>query len=142
MWGLFFSVIAGAAMSVQGVMNTKLSESVGLYESNVFVQGTAFLLSAVAALIMGGGGFGSIQSVEKVYLFGGVIGLVITITVMLGIKSLGPSVAISAILISQLSAAALIEGFGWLGAEKTAFGWAKALGIALMTGGMLLIKGR
>ena len=32
--GFLFAVIAGAAMSVQGVMNTRLSEKIGLYESN------------------------------------------------------------------------------------------------------------
>ena len=70
-------------MSIQGVFNTRLSEKIGLYESNVFVQGTAFLLSIVAVLIMGKGGFKEIFSVEKYYLLGGVLGLVITITVML-----------------------------------------------------------
>ena len=39
------SIIAGAAMSIQGVMNTRLSEGIGLCESNAFVQGTAFVLS-------------------------------------------------------------------------------------------------
>ena len=38
--GFLFSVIAGAAMSVQGVMNTRLQEHVGLWEANAYVQGT------------------------------------------------------------------------------------------------------
>ena len=142
MWGFIFSVVAGTAMSVQGVMNTKLSESVGLYESNAFVQGTAFLLSAVAALIMGGGdgGFEHLREVERVHLFGGVVGLVITITVMLGIKDLGPLTAVSVILAAQLLTAAAIEAFGFLSAEKTEFGWTKCAGIALMIGGILMLR--
>ena len=51
--GFLFAVIAGAAMSVQGVMNTRLSEKIGLYESNAWVQGTAFILSLLAVWILG-----------------------------------------------------------------------------------------
>ncbi len=54
MLGFIFSIIAGAAMSLQGVMNTRLSEKVGLFESNLYVQGMAFMLSAAAFMIMGG----------------------------------------------------------------------------------------
>ena len=127
-------------MSIQGVFNTSLSEKIGLYESNVFVQGTAFLLSIVAVLIMGKGGFKEIFSVEKYYLLGGVLGLVITITVMLSIKGLSPTIAISTILISQLLVAALIDAFGLFGSEKVAFGWTKYVGIAMMIGGVLVFK--
>ncbi|PWM24065.1 MAG: hypothetical protein DBX44_05005 [Oscillospiraceae bacterium] len=140
MAGVIFSILAGMAMSIQGVMNTRLSEKIGLYESNLFVQGTAFLLSLVAALLLGQGNFGAIGEVNRVYLFGGVLGLAITITVMLGIRSLSPTVAISIILISQLLVAALIDAFGLLGSEKVPFGWAKFLGLGLMIAGVLLFK--
>ena len=68
------------------------------------------------------------------------LGIVITLTVMLGIKSLGTTLAISIILISQLLIAAVIDAFGLMGSEKVAFGWSKYVGLALMTGGMLLFK--
>lgn len=68
------------------------------------------------------------------------MGLVITLTVMLGIKSLGTTVAISIILMSQLLVAALIDAFGLMGSEKIAFGWNKFVGLAVMCGGMLLFK--
>lgn len=140
MIGFLFSIIAGAAMSIQGVFNTRLSEKIGLYESNVFVQGTAFLLSIVAVLIMGKGGFKELVNVEKYYLLGGVLGLVITVTVMLSIKGLSPTIAISTILISQLLVAALIDAFGLFGSERVAFGWTKYIGIAMMIGGVLVFK--
>ena len=140
MSGVIFSIIAGAAMSVQGVMNTRLSDKIGLYESNAFVQGTAFLLSIIAVWIMGKGSFKSIAEVNKLYLLGGVLGLVITVTVMLGIGKLSPTVAISVILISQLFVAALIDAFGLMDSEKIMFGWNKFLGMALMIGGVLLFK--
>ena len=134
------SIIAGAAMSIQGVMNTRLSEGIGLYESNAFVQGTAFVLSIIAMLVLGNGNWKELGSVNKLYLLGGALGLVITITVMVGIKNLSPTIAISVILIAQLFVAALIDAFGLMGAEKVAFGWSQYVGLGLMIAGVLLFK--
>lgn len=138
--GFIFSAIAGAAMSVQGVMNTRLSDKIGLFEANAFVQGTAFLLSLIAVWIVGKGDFRLIGQTDKLYLFGGVLGLVITITVMLGVGKLSPTVAISVILIAQLLVAALIDAFGLMGSEKIVFSWNKYVGLLLMLGGVLLFK--
>ena len=134
------SIIAGAAMSVQGVMNTRLGEGVGTYHANAFVQSTAALLSWGALVFVKNGSFSRLGEVSKWYWLGGVLGLVITVTVMLGIKSLGPTVAISVILIAQLLVAALIDAFGLMGSEKLAFGWMKFLGLGLMTLGVLLFQ--
>lgn len=140
MLGFIMSIIAGAAMSFQGVINTRLSEKIGLYESNVFVQGTAFLLAICAVFLLGKGDFTAILHVNKVYWLGGVLGLIITVTVMLAIGGLSPTVAISVILVSQLLVAAVLDAFGFLGCEKIPFDWSKYLGIALMIGGVLLFK--
>ena len=139
--GIIFSIIAGMAMSVQGVMNTRLGEGIGNMEANVFVQGTAFALALAVLLFYRQGSFAQLGSVNKLYWLGGALGIVITLTVMLGIKNLGTTLAISIILISQLLVAALIDAFGIMGSEKIAFGWSKYLGLALMTGGMLVFKG-
>jgi len=127
-------------MSFQGVINTRLSEKIGLYESNAFVQGTAFIFSIIAMFMLGKGSFREILSVDKIYLFGGLIGLIITITVMLSIQNQSPTVAISVILISQLLVAAIIDAFGLLGTEKACFCWTKYVAIALMIGGVILFK--
>lgn len=142
MWGVLWSVLAGAAMSVQGVLNTRLSSRIGLYESNLLVQGIAFALSAMAVLFLGKGNFAALAGANKVYLLGGVLGIVITITVMLAIKGMGPTVAISVILIAQLLVAALIDAFGWFGAEKLPFGWQKYVGVGLMVAGVLFFKAK
>ncbi len=140
LWGIIFSIIAGMAMSVQGVMNTRLGEGIGNIEANTFVQGTAFALALIVLIFWRQGSFTALGQVNKLYWLGGVLGIVITLTVMLGIKSLGTTLSISIILISQLLIAAVIDAFGLMGSEKVAFGWSKYVGLALMTGGMLLFK--
>ena len=140
MIGVIMSAVAGAAMSFQGVINTRLSDKIGLYESNAFVQGTAFVLGLLACWILGKGDFSGIRQVSWVYWTGGVLGLIITVTVMLGIGNLSPTYAISVILISQLLVAALIDALGLLESEKVPFVWSKWAGLALMIGGVLLFK--
>ena len=138
--GYIFSAIAGAVMSIQGVMNTRLSEKIGTYESNSFVQGTAFAASLVLLLFLKNGNWANIKDINKVYLLGGLLAPVITVTVMLGIKNLSPTVAVSVILISQLFVAALIDAFGIFDSKQISFGWNKYLALLLMIGGVLLFK--
>ena len=140
MLAVLFSILAGAAMSVQGVLDTRLSGRIGLYESNVLIQGMAFALSFLALLFLGNGNFSALGEVNRYYLLGGVLGIVITLAVMLAMRGLGPTVAVSVILISQLLVAALIDAFGWFDSEQIPFGWQKFAGLALMVGGVLLFK--
>lgn len=140
--GIVFSIAAGMAMSVQGVMNTRLDEGIGTMEANAFVQGTAFALALAVLMFWRQGSFSQLGHVSKLYWLGGVLGIVITVTVMLGIKSLGTTLAVSVILISQLLVAACIDAFGLMGSERLAFTWHKYAGLVLMTGGMLLFKCR
>jgi len=140
LFGFITAIIAGAAMSIQGVMNTRLSEKIGLYESNAYVQGTAFILSLIAMAIFGNGSFKSIFEADKIYLTGGLLGLVITVTVMLSIRHSSPTVAISVILIVQLLVAACIDAFGILDTPKVPFTWGKYAGLAAMLVGVLLFK--
>lgn len=46
MLGFLSAILAGAAMSVQGVMNTRLGEKVGTLETNAFVQLIGFFAGA------------------------------------------------------------------------------------------------
>ena len=139
MTGVLMCILSGAAMSVQGVFNTRLSDKIGLLESNFIVQGTALVLAAIS-LFWARGSFSQIGGVNKLYLTGGVLAMVITITVMLGIKNLSPTVAISIILVSQLAAAALIDAFGLFDSDKVVFGIRKIIGLAIMIGGIILFS--
>ena len=139
MLGIIMCIVSGAAMSLQGVFNTRLSEQTGLLESNFIVQATALVL-AVVSLFWAKGNMVGALTVNKLYLSGGVLAMVITLTVMLGIKNLSPAVAISIILVSQLAMAALIDAFGWFGTEKAVFGLRKIIGLAVMIAGIVIFS--
>ena len=139
MTGILMCILSGAAMSVQGVFNTRLSDKIGLLESNFIVQAIAVVLAAIS-LFWAKGSFSQIGGVNKLYLTGGVLAMVITVTVMLGIKNLSPTIAISIILVSQLAAAALIDAFGLFDSDRVVFGIRKIIGLAVMIGGIILFS--
>lgn len=138
--GIIFAIIAGLCMTFQGVFNTRLSEKIGLWETNVFVQGTALLATLIIMFIAGNGSFKPLKDVNKLYLTGGLFGAAIIYTVMMGIDSLGPTFAIAIILIAQLSSASVVDGFGLFGTEVVKFGITQIIGLVLMVGGIIVFK--
>jgi transporter family-2 protein len=140
MLGILFSIIAGISMSLQGVFNTRLSEKVGSWEANVFVQGTGFLIALAVLFFNGIGGFKHIKEVNKIYLLGGILGVIIIFTVMKGIKDMGPTCAIAIILVAQLTSAALIDAIGLFDSAQIKFGLTKIAGIVIMIVGIIIFK--
>ncbi len=141
MIGFFIALISGALMSVQGVFNTKVTESSGLWAANVFVQFTAFLLCLLAWLCFDRTSFKDVVAVEpKYFLLGGVMGAFITLTVIKSMDALGPARAVMLIVISQLIVAYLIELFGLFGVEKQPFSWRKVIGALTAIAGFIIFK--
>ena len=127
-------------MSLQGVFNTRVSEKIGLWETNVIVQGTGLILTLIMLLIAGNGNFRTIKEVNKLYLLGGFLGAIIIFSVMQGITSLGPTYSISTILVAQLLTAGVIDSFGMFGADQIKFALSKFIGIGIMIVGIVVFK--
>lgn len=140
MFGIIICIAAGAAMSIQGVMNTRLGESIGTSEANAFVQATAAVLALGVLIFHRDGSFSALGETSWLYMLGGVLGLVITLTVMLGMHVLTPATAVSIILVSQLLTAGAIDALGLMGTERVPLTWSKALGAALMIAGVIIFK--
>jgi len=141
MVGIFFALIAGLLMSVQGVFNTRVMDSSNMWATNSWVQFTAFAVSISVWFINGHESLFSVFNVSnKLYLFGGVIGAFITFTVIKSISGLGPIYATMLILLAQLVVSCVIEMFGLFGIEKLCFEWSKIIGVALMIAGIIIFK--
>ncbi len=138
--GYLFGIIAGASMSVQGVMNTRLSEKIGLYYANLFVSGISLILSLILFFIFNKTPLGKITEANKLYLLGGVLGIVITFTVMITVQKLSPTLATSTILVSQLLVSSLIDAFGLMDSKVITFSWNKYLALAMLIAGVVLFK--
>ena len=141
MIGFFIALLSGALMSVQGVFNTQVTKTTGMWVSNGWVQFSAFIVCLVMWLIMGRDSVAAIGKVEPKYmLLGGVIGAGITWTVIKSMAQLGPAKAALLIVISQLIVAYVIELFGRFGVEKEPLEWRKVGGMALALIGVAIFQ--
>lgn len=130
-------------MAVQGVFNTQVTKTTGMWVSNGWVQLSAFAVCMLAWIIMGRDSITTLMSVEPKYvLLGGIIGAGITWTVIKSMELLGPAKATLAIVITQLLASYLIELFGLFGVEKEPFVWRKVIGLGVAFIGILIFQWR
>lgn len=140
MFGIIFAIISGISMSIQGVFNTKLSEKIGLWETTVLIQGIALICSIIISLFIRDGNYTNLKNINKYYLIGGVLGVVITYTVVKSISLMGATLGIGIILVAQLLAAAIIDAFGLFGTNKIKFTLNNFIGIAIMIVGIIIFK--
>lgn len=127
-------------MSIQGVFNTRLGDKIGVWETNITVQATGLVLTFLILLSFGDGHLKDIRTCNKLYLLGGVLGVVIIFTVMKGIKELGTTYSIATILVAQLATAAFIDAVGLFDTVKVPFGINKYIGVAIMVVGIVIFK--
>lgn len=141
MWGILVALISGALMSIQGVFNTEVTKSSGIWVANVFVQATALLVCLIAWCTYERTPISGIFKVEPKYmLLGGAIGAFITYTVIKSMDMLGPAKAVMLIVIAQLVVAYAIELLGLWGTEKQPFEMRKAIGMLIAIVGVVIFK--
>ena len=140
MQGILFSLIAGIFISLQSIFNTRLSEKVGLWQTNIVVHGIGFLTSVILFLIIREENTSKWYEVEKVYLLGGVLGAMVVFSVMQGVIKLGPTYAILILLFAQLFSTIIIESMGLFGTPKTSISINNIIGIIVMVTGIIIFK--
>lgn len=141
MFGFLVALLSGALMSVQGVFNTQVTKTSGIWVANAFVQCSALLVCLAAWALTDRSSFGTLWKVEPRYmLLGGAIGAFITYTVIKGMDMLGPARAVMLIVISQLIVAYLIELFGLFGVEKQPLEVRKIVGMGVAIAGIVIFK--
>ena len=139
LFGILAAVLSGVLMSVQGVCNTAVSKTAGLWTTGVFVSLTAALVCCVIRVTGGNKeDFGMLWQVQPRYLLlGGLFGAVITGTVMFSIAKLGTARAELVIVIAQLAAAYCIALTGWFGSAQETFSWRRLLALLLAAAGVI-----
>ncbi|MBC5687445.1 DMT family transporter [Mediterraneibacter sp. NSJ-55] len=141
MAGFLIALLSGALMSVQGVFNTQVTKTTGMWVSNAWVQLSAFAVCFLLWLFNGRDSVLAIAKVEPKYmLLGGVIGAGITWTVIQSMGALGPAKAALLIVIAQLIVAYVIELFGLFGMEKEPLDLRKVGGLVLALIGITIFQ--
>lgn len=141
MIGFLIAMISGACMAVQGVFNTQVTKTTGMWVANGWVQSTALFVCLIAWIVTGREQISFLMKVEPRYLLlGGVIGAGITWTVMKSMSMLGPAKATLFIVTTQILVSYFIELIGLFGVEKEPFVWKKVFGLLIAFLGILIFQ--
>jgi transporter family-2 protein len=134
---------AGVSLAVQQVLNANLRGQIGSpWWAGVtsYVVGTLVML-AVAVPVDGVRGLGAmIGRVEGLTWIGGALGAMFIATAILMVPRLGATTTLGFVVVGQLIAAATIDHYGLLGVAQTSITPLRIAGVAMLMGGMVLIR--
>ncbi len=141
MWGTIIALLSGALMSIQGVFNTAVTKQTSIWVSAGWVQATAFITCLVMWFFTGRQETGGLWQVRPWYMLaGGVLGALITYTVIKSVGSLGPARSALLIVVSQIIVAYGIEVLGLFGMEKSGLEWKKVIGAVIAIVGIVIFR--
>lgn len=143
---LLITFVAGAGLSAQAALNSRLGKELGspffgsLSSFAIGVTSIALfvLVTRVAAPPEG---FGTVASRLPWWLWlGGVIGAVFVSVAAAYAGKLGLTLFSGAVIAGQLVASVVLDHYGWLVAERHPVSFLRLVGIALLVGGIVLIR--
>ncbi|NMB35670.1 MAG: DMT family transporter [Firmicutes bacterium] len=141
LFALLLAALAGATMALQGALNSALGKVVGLLEATLIVLLIGFLtaLLFLYPLGLGKGDILKLGGAPWYTLGGGVLIVLITYGVAASIPQVGAAKATTAIVAAQVTAAALIDHFGFFGLTALSFSWWKVLGLVFLATGTYIM---
>jgi len=140
---LGIAALAGAAMAIQGSLNSVLTKNAGIWPSMLWVHVTGTVVVA-AILLVSKSHLAAlwVQPAPWPAYLGGLLNVLIIWGVIKSMPVIGVGNATTAIVLLQLISAVLIDNMGLLGLKKLGFCWWNLLGVILMAAGarLMLIK--
>jgi len=140
MLGVLFAAMAGICISLQNVFNTRVGDGVGAIEATVVVHVVGLIASIIMVVLVGGGDLTKIAEVDKIYLFGGALGVAIVIGVIKGVTMLGAAQAVMVVMLAQLAVAYLIDTMGLFGMNRVPISFTKVAGLLIVLAGISVFR--
>lgn len=138
--GMVLAVTGGMLVCVQNTFNANVKKRAGAWATTTLVLGLGFLASLLLGLFSEGMNLFRVDEMEAWYWFSGILGIGVVMSVTQGVERLGPSYAISIVMVSQILFALLWDTLGWFGLEAVPFTGKTVLGIVLIVGGVLVFQ--
>lgn len=137
--GILLAILGGAFVCIQNTFNANVKKRVSVWTTTALVLFLGFAASFLAGLIFEGAGLFNFQA-EPWFWFSGIVGVGVVACVTSGVQMLGPSRAISLVMVSQIFFGLMWDTLGWFGLEKVPFTWQSLFGVLLISGGVLLFQ--
>lgn len=140
-WLVVLMMVAGGAMmSFQAPINAALRTHVGMWESALVSFSVGTLVLIVVVLVAGKGSLGGLRTVSWWHLLGGLIGAIFVTSTLVAAGQIGVTRMIVAILAGQMTAALLIDRFGWVGISPKPIEATRVAGVLLMVASVVLVN--
>ena len=131
---------AGLAGAVQIAVQGKLNERVGSIEAaaTASVVGGVLAIGVLLAARRSLGGLGDAVGGPKWQLLGGVMSILIILSITIAGPRIGVVATTAVLIAAQFGLAAIIDRYGWFGVERIALNWPRVLGLTLLVIGAAL----
>jgi transporter family-2 protein len=138
-WLVMLALAGGFAVTLQAQFMGVMTDRIGTAESIFITYGTGGVAIGLMMLAMRGGNLGAWSLVPWYVLTAGLLGLVIVGAIGYTVPRLGLVAALSLFILAQFALAALVDQFGWLGAEVRPLDKTRAVGLAAVLIGSWLV---
>mgnify|MGYP003624704097 CR=1 FL=1 len=135
---MLVAALGGLAVTLQGQMMGVMDRNLGTLESVFITYAVGGVLIGLLMLYYRGGNLTQWQQLPWWVFSSGILGLIIVASIGYSIARLGMVSAFIMIIAVQFISAALIDHFGWMGAEVRELSISKSLGILTMMLGVWL----
>lgn len=137
--GILLALFGGTLVCLQNTFNANVKKQVSVWSTTALVLGLGFAASFAIGIAVEGAGLFQFEA-EPWFWFSGIVGIGVVTCVTQGVQLLGPSRAISLVMVSQILFGLAWDTLGWLGLEKVPFTWQTLFGVLLISGGVLLFQ--
>ena len=140
---LLIALLAGAMMPTQAATNNKMAAFVDspiLAALVSFAVGTVALLVYALATGVPLGNLAEVKNAPPIAWVGGLLGAFFVTSAVILVPRLGVAMTFSVLIAGQMIVTLVIDHFGLLGIEQRPVSWYRLAGIALITGGVILIR--
>ncbi|MEC0093495.1 DMT family transporter [Paenibacillus macquariensis] len=139
MRGIIFALFGGAFITLQGVVNARISQDIGTWQAATITQFTGFMAALVILMFVRDGKWQGFKQVNPLYLMGGAFAAIIIFSDVTAIGHIGVTLTISALLIAQLGLTFIIDIKGWFGVKKQKMRIPQFIGIGMMIAGVVIL---
>lgn len=132
------AIIGGVAVALQAQLMGLLDRGLGTLESVFITYGTGGLIVGLLMLLQRGGNLSLWHSLPWYAFLSGAVGLVIVATIGFSVPRLGLVSAFTLIVAAQFIVGALLDHYGFLGAEVRELNLQKIIGMLILLLGVWL----
>jgi transporter family-2 protein len=134
------AIAAGLAGSIQVAIMSRLGERIGVLEALGFSTALTAAIAVAILAVAHQSLDGFVRAVHQPWwmLLGGVMGLVIVLSITYAGPRIGITATVGILIAGQLAMGAAIDRWGLFGSDRIALHWPRLLGIALLAVGAAL----